>query len=328
MADVALAELYDRVRLESGLRLNAYYANTQILRYLNAGGAELYDLFTAANQHYNVKEYNFTTTGQASAIVSLPADFQKGNSLDIYPDVPGRTMTIRYLPNWLNRNSFAGNVFAMSPAGYFPAYTFLDNKLRFYPPQATPAAPFRLYYTPLWTSLWDPSVAPAFTPQVDPGPGNDGWNGSAFTFDNAGSPGTFAVGQALTVFNSGVNNLDGTYTITALAGGSTIISVTPSPPNATSARDFPVGSVVWITPYGTRATLSGAAAPWSEYLVAYSAIAVNTDRQRGTGESERKLTALKARIQSMLATRQEEVVQPPLSSDSGLGSGWGGGGWL
>jgi len=63
--------------------------------------------------------------------------------------------------------------------------------------------------------------------------------------------------------------------------------------------------------------------------VVYAAIAINTDRQRGTADLERKLGALKVRIASILGNRQEEPQQPPLTRGMGGWGGWdgGGGGW-
>lgn len=167
MAEVGLDELIERVRLESGLRNNAYYSSDQIVRYLNAGGAELYDLFTNANQHYVISTFDFTTTGPDDAIVELPEDFQQGHSLDIYPDTQGQTRTIRYLANWLNRNAFTNNVFSLGPGGMDPVYAFLGGNLRFFPPQCVPAAPFRLYYTPKWQDLAIPTTPPPRTVDLE-----------------------------------------------------------------------------------------------------------------------------------------------------------------
>src|SRR5262245_44774924 len=143
MAEVTIDELIERTRLESGLRNNAYYDEDQILRYLNAGGAELHDLFVTTNEKYLIAEFDFATTGPTDSIVDLPDDFQQGHSLDINPSIfndvvqPGaQTRTVRYLPNWLNRNAFGNG--ALTLTGRDPVYTFLGNQLRFYPPQAVP----------------------------------------------------------------------------------------------------------------------------------------------------------------------------------------------
>lgn len=336
MAALTLDELIERARLESGLRNNAYYDSDQIIRYLNAGGSELYDIFTAANQHYVISQHDFTTTGQSDAVVDLPDDFQQGHSLEIYPDLPGQTRTIRYLSNWLNRNTF-GNIYALAPGGFDPVYTFLDNKLRFYPPQCTPAAPFRLYYTPMWTTLAQPVtqtieidgandnlVAPTSIPSFVSAGALAAW-----TFANADLTDVPTDGTALLTVNLDAPNdvFNGTYPILA-----SIVPPASSFPEIGTA--LPADSTGWTGPEagtasityqaaGTRNTLPAYMASWSEYVVVYAAIAINTDRQRGTGELERKLNALKVRINSIISARQEEPQQPPLTRGWGDGGGWG-----
>ena len=461
MADVSLTDLIARARLESGLRANAYYDDDQIVRYLDAGGAELADIFTNANQHYVISTYDFTTTGPASAIQALPADFQQGHSLEIFPDVLGQTRTIRYLSNWLNRNAFTGMGFPVVPGGGFdPVYTFLDNKIRFYPPQCTPAAPFRLYYTPQWTTLalanlatrpgqkvvldgdsvtaglpdvtyrwsvqWEASLAAYFTGLPLPAIANTALGGNTTAdclarvalviaqnpdhvfimvgindhFNHGGVPILPAQSAANMVaymnairltrptvrfhfisgvwysgenWPLGVNADDATVTATLNAIHAvvdaepaaewieireTIFNVDepinnpthllngiltqgggdgthPSKPLGTtviSQRVFERTSLSKLTVAASPATdtrdfLPAVMAPWAEYLVVYAAIAINTDRQRGTGELERKLNALKVRIASTIGERQEEPQQPPLTRGSwdGWGNGWGGG---
>lgn len=415
MADVTLDDLIARARLESGLRQNAYYDSGQIIRYLNAGGAELYDIFTTANQHYVISEFDFTTTGQSDAVVDLPEDFQQGHSLEIYPDLPGQTATIKYLSNWLNRNAYIGNAFPLAPGGYYPVYTFLGRELRFYPPACTPAAPFRLYYTPMWVDMAAATTPPPRT--VDLEDGQVGPTG-AWQFPNVGDVTSSDIGATMTVTGATNPENNGTFTILAvvanqiaytagaglvseifLAGVEAVIQqtstasrdVTGSPsdgfspitnqwtiadanfnasdvgavitaampsPNTGFNGEYTISSVlspvaaVVVPPEtfpdnstfpfegafvidrrvaGKIDKLPGYMAPWSEYLVVYAAIAINTDRQRSTADSERKLNALKGRINQVLAVRQEEPVQPPLTRGAwndfggGWGGGWGGG---
>lgn len=328
MADVSLDDLIARARLESGLRNNAYYDSDQIIRYLDAGGSELSDIFTQANQHYVIKTFDFTTTGITDAIVTLPDDFQQGHSLEAYPDVPGQTRTIRFLPNWLNRNAFAGNVFALSPGGYYPVYTFLGNELRFYPPQSTPAAPFRLYYTPKWTTL-----AAQVTRSITIDPGDTVLNNGGF-IEYILTNGAFTdadVGGLLTVTWNAPNAAWNAAAKTILSrgpGNSTTVTADIAWPGGSFTGPAAGTASVTSQPTGTRDTLPSIYAPWSEYLVVYAAIAINTDRQRGTGELERKLNALKGRIASTISERQEEVTQPPLTRgtwEGSWGGGWGGG---
>jgi hypothetical protein len=145
-----IPDLIARTRLESGLRENAYYDTDQILKNLNTGGSELHDRIVGTNVKYIISEFDFTTTGIANAVVDLPADFQQGHSLDINPGT-SRTRTMRYLSNWLNRNSYnnVNGIFGLRD----PVYTFIGTQLRFYPPQNTPSAPFKLFYTPMWVPL-------------------------------------------------------------------------------------------------------------------------------------------------------------------------------
>lgn len=322
VATVDLVELEARARLESGLRNNAYYDSASIIRYLNSGGSELYDIFTTANQHYVITTFDFTTTGQASAITPLPTDFQQGHSLEIYPDNPGQTRTIKYLSNWLNRNAFAGAAFPLSPGGFYPVYTFLDQNIRFYPPQATPAAPFRLYYTPMWTTL-AAKVTRTFPAQAADAPTANTWTiaGAAFTSLDIGG----IITPGLSVPNNAWNV---PFTITGVSSA-TVATVTPNPA-AIGSFTPPAGGSFSIAsqPVGTRDTLPGYMAPWSEYLVVYAAMAINIDRQRPIGELERKLAALKGRIASVISVRQEEPQQPPLTRGGGpWDGGWGGGGF-
>lgn len=324
MADVALSELLERTRLESGLRNNSYYDTSQIIRYLNAGGSELYDLFTAANQKYVISEFDFTTTGQSDAVVDLPEDFQQGHSLEIYPDLPGQTRTIRYLSNWLNRNA-VGNVFTLAPGGYDPVYTFLGNTLRFYPPQCTPAAPFRLYYTPQWVPLAE-GVEVDFAIAAADNPTNFG-GFIEFVLANAAATSEMEGGTLTLAFDSPNGAYSGNYTISQVLSATAI--VTTAPWTGTSFTNPAAGTGnITAQPAGTRSTLPTVMGPWSEYLVVYAAMAINIDRQRPIGELERKLERLKARVASITSNRQEEPQQPPLTrGDVGWGPGWGGGGW-
>lgn len=320
MAVVTLDELIERARTESGLRNNAYYDSDQIIRYLNAGGSELYDLFTTANQKYVIDEYDFTTTGQSDAVVSLPDAFQQGHSLEIYPDNPGQTRTIRFLSNWLNRNGAGNNAFSLAPGGMDPVYTFLGRELRFYPPQCTPAAPFRLYYTPMWVPLaagidTDFDIDPADNP-VNFG----GYMEWALANLNATSE---MVGGALTLaFDAPNGAFSGVYTISQVLSPTAVVTTAPTVGGFTN----PAAGTGNITaqPAGTQGSLPSYMAPWSEYVVVYAAMAINIDRQRPIGELERKLNALKARITSVVSIRQEEPQQPPLSRGP-WGDGWGGG---
>jgi hypothetical protein len=236
--------------------------------------------------------------------------------------VPGQTRTIKYLSNWLNRNAFTGNAFALSPGGFFPAYTFLAGNIRFYPPQCVPAAPWRLYYTPMWTTLANPTTRNIVVNVADTPSNNGGLmrlalaNGAFTTAD---------IGSTITVTWAAPN---ASFNVTASAItavlSATFIQVAAAWPGG-SFTGPAAGTVVETTqPAGTTPALPSIMASWSEYPVVYAAMAINIDRQRPIGELERKLQALKARVASILGNRQEEPQQPPLTRDSD-GGVWGGG---
>ncbi len=330
MATVALQDLIDRTRTESGLRNNPYYTDAKLIDYLNAGGSELYDLFTATNQKYVISTYDFTVTGPSDAVVALPDDFQQGHSLDIYPDT-AQVRTVRYLSNWLDRNAQAGNA-SFYLGGRDPVYTFLGNDLHFYPANAIQAASYRLYYVPQWVNLaapitvsWDLAAAANVTDNSGTNQYNFGSSpGDHPTFVDAMSGGT------LTVFFMTPNS-DWACTDAVITG--------PDPfsngNSATTGVTWPGGSFtspvvdgtasITYQPAGTQPELPSVMGPWSEYLVVYAAIAVNIDRQRPHSDLDAKLERLKARVLSVLTPRQEEPQQPPLSRGGGV---WLDGWWV
>lgn len=146
------SDLEAQVRLESDLNLSQVFDPDQLVTVISDAGSSLRDIFTGANQLYDIKTFDFTLTGGIGAnSVVLPQDFQQGHSIDVNPDT-AQPFTLRYLPNWLNRNSYSlpfqifGNNFGPK------AYTFLGNEIMVFPAQYA-AGSYRLYYTPTWTPL-------------------------------------------------------------------------------------------------------------------------------------------------------------------------------
>ena len=146
------SDLEEQVRLESDLNLSQVFDADQLVTVISDAGSSLRDVFTSTNQYYDIKTFDFTLTGGNGAnSVTLPQDFQQGHSIDVNPDT-AQPFTLRYLPNWLNRNSYSlpfqifGNNFGPK------AYTFLGNEIVVFPAQYA-AGTYRLYYTPTWTPL-------------------------------------------------------------------------------------------------------------------------------------------------------------------------------
>jgi len=332
---ISVQTMVANTRVQSGLRGNQYYTDDQIIALLSDGGSELYDIFTAANQKYVISPYNFTTSngatntdptlGAVGPKVNLPSDFQQGHSMDIFPDT-FQARTVRYLANWLNRNDSPGTSWALSTARSV-VYAFIDKQIWFYPPQALPNAPMRLYYTPTWVPF-----AEKITRNVTMGVSDTAVDDSGsigYVFNSSAPAGGFSaqdVGASITVTFAAPN--------TAYNCGSATITAVVNPLHVTINAGWPGGSFTgpasgtWseiYQPLGTTDTLPNYMNPWSLYLQTHASIAIRTGMQKGTGELQDKLNALKARINEMLANRQEEPQQPPLSGDRY--SQWGGFDW-
>jgi len=335
---VTVADLVARTRLESGLRNNQYWTNDDIVLALSQAGAELYDIFTSANQHYVISEFDFTTTGPSDSIVTLPSDFQQGHSLDIYPQTydgvatpNNQTRSIRYLSNWLNRNQ-TGPVAVFAPSGRDPVYTFLGGQLRFYPENQTPAAQFKLYYTPMWVPLAPPTTVSWTLVAGANAADNAGFiqynfgstTGDHPTFVDAMDGGTLTV--TFDVINEDYNCTSSLITgPDPFGNGNTAYSSTAWPGGSFTNPASGTASITYQAA-GTTNTLPTVMAPWSEYLVVHASIAINIDRQRPCGELEAKLERLKARVNSVIDNRQEEPMQPPLTRGN-YGVPFSGGGW-
>ena len=245
----------------------------------------------------------------------LPQDFQAGHSIDINPDTQ-QPFTLRYLPNWLNRNSFSlpfqvfGNNFGPK------AYTFLGNEIVVLPAIYSQGI-YRLYYTPTWTPLMIPQpVPPAVagvpaTVQSIATAGVYAFNGSNFTDAN--------IGDTLIVTGAAHAANNGSFVILSHAGGQ-VITVA----NSASVSEGS-GATATIQPLGTRSTLPQNMNPWIQYIKTQACITVRRKRGQPVGAFEAKLAADKDRIQVILQDRKEEPNQPPLLR--GNGSMFGDDGW-
>lgn len=152
MATILAQSLVDQTRVESDLNGNQVLSDQDIATMLSDAGSDLYDLFTGANQLYNVTTFDFTLAGGVGGnTVPLPADFQQGHSVDVNPNT-SNPYTLKYLSNWLERNSVAGSAAIWAAPGGPRSYAFVDGNLMVFPPMAA-AGVYRLYYTPQWRPL-------------------------------------------------------------------------------------------------------------------------------------------------------------------------------
>lgn len=169
---ISLQTLVNDTRVLSDT-VNNYAAITDanVAMLVSDAGSELYDEFTAQNQHYNIKLFDFTLSGgvgDADGINSklLPDDFQQGHGLELNPGT-ATPISVKALDNWLDRNQ--GNnwgYLAFTPGPVTPRnYCFSGSILKVFPVQNA-AGQYRLYYTPLWTPLALSSTVTAGTAEI------------------------------------------------------------------------------------------------------------------------------------------------------------------
>lgn len=305
--------------------------DTNVAMLLSDAGAELYDIFTAENNHYNISTFDFTLSGGVGTTNGLnswdlsatPGDFQQGHSLEINPNTPN-PITVKYLSNWLDRNNSAGGI-TFAGNGLSREYRFSGDLLKVFPP-TNAAGQYRLYYTPKWQTLALPvfTLEAATTVEIGDTYTSDGATTTLFITD-----GVIGVPGDTIITNWSGNNaiFNGTYTIASLSNPQTCV-VTPAGPIGSSTSpmagaNYQVGS--YSQPTDTRSTLPAQMNPWSLYLKTHAAIAIRSKRQQSVDDLEMKLNGLKARVASILQNRQEEPTQPPLTRGSGDwlgGSGW------
>jgi hypothetical protein len=134
---------------------NQLYTDANIVSIVSDLWLELYDRFVTTNQHYRIKEFDFTLAGGVDGnTVELPSDFQLGNGLEMNPG-QARPQSVKYLDNWLNRNNLGASLLGI--AGGLVAtdrqYCFTDNDIKVFPANSS-AGDYRLYYTPQAETLY------------------------------------------------------------------------------------------------------------------------------------------------------------------------------
>lgn len=165
---VETQEMIDEVRLLSNLRRSTYFTDAEILKFLNDGIDELRDMIVAAYEHYFVKTFDFTLTGD-TAQVDLPADFYKANVLVIDPGL-ATERRIPQVSNYLERAQGAPLLSASYGDGIGRQYLIEELQLKMLAngqPSASQGS-YRLYYTYLMPKLALPivvdlAVTPDFT---------------------------------------------------------------------------------------------------------------------------------------------------------------------
>jgi hypothetical protein len=286
----SLADLRTAVRQITHTEFDQAVTDLEIDGRLNEGLSSLDDILVATYQHYRVKTFDFTLTGgPAGNAATLPTDFYKDVFLNRNPDssTPETVHTFTSLPerNALRRRS----------------YTILGVDQLVIGPPSMAAGVYRLTYTPLIDSLFDPTIVVQTGDTVNSG--TKAWFFGGYTFDST------YVGSKLFISGSAAGN-NGNYTVTSVSGHNLVTAT--SFPNSESLS--PATVTASCQPSGTVSTLGQIYLPWYEYLQTYAGIAVRDKFGLPVGNNlGAGLTALKARITALAAVRQEEGGQVPMA---------------
>lgn len=139
--------MIDEVRLRSNLKRSTYFSDSEILKFLNDGIDELRDMIVASYEHYFIKVFDFTLTGD-TAQVNLPADFYKANILVLNPGTQ-QECRIPQVENYLQRTQGALLLMDSWGGGQGRQYLIEELQLKMLAngvPSASQGT-YRLYYT-------------------------------------------------------------------------------------------------------------------------------------------------------------------------------------
>lgn len=119
---ILVVDLIADVRSLSSLRNNQFYLDADIRLMVLDAAEELYDDVEGSFQAYVITPFDFTLAAGSSS-VALPADFKRDNSLTFNPATTA-PQPVAPLGSWLERGALSTNA----------------------------AGPYRLYYTPFFTT--------------------------------------------------------------------------------------------------------------------------------------------------------------------------------
>jgi hypothetical protein len=143
-----LANLRTRIRQRIDKENSTYIASAEVLSYINASYAELYDLLVASYEDYFITgPTSFTLTTSDSGVYSLPSDFYKLKGLDY--NQSGQQVAVQPF-DWARRNHFDNN----RPQSLFQErrYRIVGSNLRI-EPSDNATGDYQLWYVPSYTAL-------------------------------------------------------------------------------------------------------------------------------------------------------------------------------
>ncbi len=313
-----LTSLIEETRLLSGLRSNQLYTDAEIATMLSDLWQELFDRFVSANQHYRIKQFDFSLAGGVGAnSVDLPSDFQLGNGLEMDPTQP-RPRSVPYLSNWLQRNNLGASVLNIGGGNLCTdrQYCFVNSQLTVFPAERS-NGDYRLHYTPMCEKFLARSSITTAIQASDTPVQESGFIGFVFTGLNPTSESYGNDGILVVDFDTPNDTWNGTYTTTGILGSNIVLTDTPWPGIAFTGPAAGTVTLSYQT-VGTIDELPDYADPWAIYLKLGTSIAIREAREQDCTDLERRFAAQRLRVDSLLTNRQEEPTQPPLTRTGGF----------
>lgn len=150
MANTAtLAQLRTRCRERADMENSTFISSTELLSYINASYAELYDILVGKFEDYYVTTSTHTIASGANTI-TLPTDFYKLRGLDYKIDANNWITVGKF--NFAHRNVINRSV-ARARVGIREVQYRLIGQDLVIEPEDNASGDYKLWYTPVYTPL-------------------------------------------------------------------------------------------------------------------------------------------------------------------------------
>lgn len=143
-----LAEIRTQVRQRADQENSKFISDSELLSYINASYAELYDILVSAFADYYISSETFTLSG--TNLRALPSDFYKLRGVD-YQISNGEWITL-YKFNFERRNSKNREIIRTYRGEPTRQYRLQGSNLRIEPENQADGT-YRIWYVPNFTAL-------------------------------------------------------------------------------------------------------------------------------------------------------------------------------
>ena len=157
-----LAQLKTRARERSDMENSTFISDSELLSYINASHAELYDILVSKfEDYYTIK--TTTTVATGASTITLPSDFYKLRGVDFQLDTNTWVAVGKF--NFIERNVLNRSIVRRGAGFRETQYRVIGGEIQI-EPEDSAHGEYRIWYTPL------PTLLSADTDTVD---GINGW---------------------------------------------------------------------------------------------------------------------------------------------------------